>query len=60
MVAGEHSSSKREVLGTSTITRKSQLTVPRKAREKFKLKEGDLIMFIEENERLYIVKGTEV
>lgn len=52
--------SKRQVLGTSSITRKFQLTVPKKARDKFKLDEGDLIMFIEENGRLYLAKGTEV
>lgn len=52
--------SKRQVLGTSSITRKYQVTVPKKARDKFKLDEGDLVMFIEENGRLYLVKGTEV
>ena len=57
MVGGE---TKRQVLGTSSITRKYQLTVPKKARDKFKLEEGDLIMFIEENGRLYLAKGTEV
>lgn len=51
---------KRQVLGTTSITRKYQLTVPKKAREKFKLDEGDLVMFIEEGGRLYIVKGTDV
>lgn len=39
---------------------KYQLTVPKKARDKFELEEGDLIMFIEENGRLYLAKGTEV
>lgn len=52
--------SKREVLGTSTITRKAQVTVPKKVRDRFKLKEGDLVMFIEMNDRLYIAKSTEV
>lgn len=52
--------SRREVLGTSTITRKFQLTMPKKAREKFGLDEGDLIMFIEENGRLFLAKSTDV
>ena len=51
---------RREVIGTSTITRKYQVTIPKKVRDKFKLEEGDLVMFIEMNDRLYIAKGTEV
>ncbi len=41
------------------ITRKSQLTMPKKARDKFKFKEGDLVIFVEENGKLYLAKGTE-
>lgn len=52
--------SNRGVVGSSTITRKSQVTIPKKARERFNLQEGDLIMFIEEAGRLYLVKGTNV
>lgn len=51
---------RREVLGTSTITRKAQVTIPKKVRDRFKLEEGDLVMFIEMNDRLYLAKGTEV
>lgn len=51
---------KREVLGTSTMSYKFQITIPKKVREKAKLKEGDLIAFIEENGRINITKSTEV
>jgi AbrB family looped-hinge helix DNA binding protein len=52
--------SRREVLGTSSITRKAQVTIPKRVRDRFKIKEGDLVMFIEMNDRLYIAKSTEV
>lgn len=53
-------SEKRRVLGTSTITRKYQLTVPKKVRDRFKFDEGELVMFVEENGRLYLAKNTEL
>jgi AbrB family looped-hinge helix DNA binding protein len=34
--------------------------VPKKARDKFELNEGDLLMFIEENGRLYLARGTDL
>jgi AbrB family looped-hinge helix DNA binding protein len=51
---------KKEILGMSTITYKFQVTVPKKVREAHNLKEGDTIMFVEENDRIYIKKSTEV
>lgn len=51
---------KREILGTTTITYKYQVTIPRKVRERGKLKEGDMLAFIEENGRIYVAKSTEV
>ncbi len=51
--------SRREILGISTITYKFQVTIPKKVREKHKLKEGDTIMFVEENDRVYLAKSTE-
>lgn len=59
-VNGMVGDTRREVLGTSIITRKAQVTIPKKVRDRFKLKEGDLVMFIDINERLYLAKGTEV
>lgn len=52
--------SKKEILGMTTITYKFQVTVPKKVREKHNLKEGDTITFIEENDRIYIAKSTEI
>ena len=51
---------KREILGMSTITYKFQVTIPRKVRERCKFKEGDTLMFIEEGDRVYLGKSTEV
>lgn len=51
---------KREILGMSTISYKFQMTMPKKVREKYKLKEGDTVMFVEENGRVYLAKSTEV
>ena len=51
--------SRRELLGMSTITYKFQVTIPKKVREKHKLKEGDTIVFVEENGKVYLTKSTE-
>jgi len=52
--------SKKEILGMSTITYKFQVTIPKKLREKHKLKEGDTIMFIEEDGKIFLRKSTEI
>lgn len=52
--------SKREILGMTTITSKFQVTIPKKARDKHVLKEGDSIAFVEENGKMYFVKSDEV
>lgn len=51
--------SKREILGMSKITYKFQVTVPKRVREKFQLKESDVLVFIEEDGKLIITKSTE-
>ncbi len=51
---------KREVLGLSKITYKFQITIPKRVREEFGLKEGDAIVFIKEGNKLILVKSTEV
>jgi AbrB family looped-hinge helix DNA binding protein len=51
---------KREILGLSTITYKFQVTIPKKVRDRIKLKEGDSLTFIEEDGRVYLGKSTEV
>jgi AbrB family looped-hinge helix DNA binding protein len=44
----------------TTITDKYQVTIPKKVREKHRMKEGDTIAFIEQGDRIYITKSTEV
>lgn len=44
----------------TTITYKYQITIPKKVREKHKLTEGDTIIFVEEDGRLYLKIGTEL
>lgn len=52
--------SKKEILGMTTITYKFQITIPKKVREKHNLQEGDSIMFIEEDDKIYLTKSTDV
>jgi len=51
---------RREILGTSKLTYKYQLTVPKKVREKFQLKEGETLVFIDQGGRPFLVKSTEL
>jgi AbrB family looped-hinge helix DNA binding protein len=51
---------RREILGVSPMSHKFQITVPKKVREKMKLKGGDTVTFIEESGRIYVGKSTEV
>ncbi len=52
--------SKNEILGMTTITHKFQITIPKKVREKHNLEEGDSIVFVEENDKIYIRTSTEL
>jgi len=51
---------KREILGMSKVTYKFQITIPKRVRERFNLKEGDMLVFIEEDGKLIVVKSTEL
>jgi AbrB family looped-hinge helix DNA binding protein len=51
--------SKKEILGISKITYKFQVTLPKRVREKYDFKEGDIIVFADEDGRLVIAKSTE-
>jgi len=42
------------LLGSSKIGTRGQITIPKKAREKFSLKTGDIVIFVEENGKLLI------
>jgi AbrB family looped-hinge helix DNA binding protein len=52
--------SKKEILGMTTMSHKFQVTIPKKVREKYHLGEGETLMFVEENERVYLTKSTDV
>ncbi|MCD6241258.1 AbrB/MazE/SpoVT family DNA-binding domain-containing protein [Candidatus Bathyarchaeota archaeon] len=43
----------------SKITYKFQVTIPKRVREKFNFNEGDMLVFIEENGKLILMKSTE-
>jgi len=43
----------------TTITYKYQITVPKKVREKFEFKKGDILIFAEEEGKLILTKSTE-
>ena len=47
----------RRVIASSKITRRFQITLTKEVRERFKLEQGDLILFIVEGDRLLIEKG---
>ncbi len=46
-----------KILGTGTLSMKGQTTIPKNAREKFELKPGDIIAFLEKDGNLVIRKG---
>lgn len=50
----------KEMLGMSTITYKFQVTIPKKVRERYNLKEGDTIVFVLENGELAVKKSTDM
>ena len=43
----------------SKVTYKFQLTLPKRVREKFEFKEGDTLVFVEEDDKLILMKSTE-
>ena len=46
-----------EIMGTSKISKKFQITVPKSVREKYSLKEADLIIFIGDEDSLALKKA---
>jgi len=46
-----------EIMGTSKISKKFQITVPKRVREKFSLKESDLIVFVGDEDSLILKKA---
>jgi len=47
----------RNVIGSSKITRKFQLTIPSAVRKRYNFEMGDLVLFVEENGKLTITKS---
>jgi len=43
-----------KILGISKLTSKGQITIPKNVREKLKLKQGDIIVFVEKNGEIII------
>ena len=48
---------KRRVLGNSRVGRRFQITIPKDVRETFLFKQGDLVLFIEEDGKLTLTKS---
>ncbi len=51
---------RREILGVSKLTYKFQVTVPKEVRKRFRLEEGETIVFIGEDGKLVLAKSTEI
>lgn len=46
-----------KVLGTSKLTRKFQVTVPKSAREILELETGDLLVFVKDDGKIIVKRG---
>ena len=44
-------------MGSSKVTSKGQITIPQDVREKFGIKPGDIVYFLEEDGRIILLKG---
>ena len=49
----------KEILGTSKLSHKFQITIPREVRERFKLGAGNIVVFMEENGKLVVTKSVQ-
>jgi len=45
------------VVGSSRVSKRGQITIPQEIRDKFNIKEGDVVYFVLEDDKIYIVKG---
>jgi AbrB family looped-hinge helix DNA binding protein len=45
-----------QILGSSKVGSRGQVTIPKKARDEFLLNKGDIVLFIKEGEKLVIKK----
>jgi len=51
---------RREILDIAPMSHKFQITIPKKVRDKMRLRAGDSVAFIDESGRIYMAKSTEV
>jgi AbrB family looped-hinge helix DNA binding protein len=51
---------KREMLGTTRMSYKFQITIPKEVRERFHLKAQDILVFLDESGNLILRKSTQV
>jgi len=47
-----------EVVGKSTITGRYQLTLPKRVREFLRAENGDLVVFLKEDDKILVKRGT--
>ena len=52
--------SKKIILGMSTLSHKFQITIPKEVRKEVNLGEGDKIVFVKEDNTIYIKTNTEL
>jgi len=45
-----------QILGSSKVGTRGQITIPKKAREEFLIKTGDVLLFVKEGDKLIIRK----
>jgi len=45
------------VLGIAKLSRRGLMVLPKEVREALNLQDGDQVVFIEENGRIFIIKG---
>ena len=49
--------SEKEVMGTTVISYKYQITLPKRVRTNYQFEQGDLIVFERDGDKLYIKTG---
>ncbi len=50
----------RQILGTSKLSHKFQIIMPKEVRDRFRLEAGEIIVFIEEDGKIVLGKSGEV
>ena len=50
----------KNILGTSKITYKYQITIPKDVRNRCQFEKGDILVFVEEENKLYIKASNDL